>query len=156
MSFAFKVLAKSPKLYLTSEAFLNYRQDNESSSVKECDYEKLNLVDVEYREIKRYLVDINKYYILEEIYNTTLLFRYLWNTGRVKNIDCKKYIKHISSAVKQLYLSGHYDKSKFNQRQLLMLWMIRNNYIELIKGYHFLKKSWEIIRQILIRFIIRF
>lgn len=142
MSFAFKVLAKTDIIYMTSEAFLNYRQNNVNSSVKQCGYDKLLLVDNEYAEIEKYLKEQGFYKHLLTIFNTSLLDRYLWNISRLDIDDCEKYVLHIQEKVKDVVDGTKFYSPKFSRRQLMMLSWIKKGNIKFIKAYTRLKRTF--------------
>lgn len=79
-SFAFKVWACAHKVYLLREAFLNYRCDNESSSV--ASGEKIFCVCTEIAEIERFLTDmeIQGYNAAAQRVRFAV---YLWNYNRL-------------------------------------------------------------------------
>lgn len=81
-SFSFKLWACAKRAVMTTEAFVYYRQDNESSSINQPD--KLYCVPEEYRELERYLRGEELH--LDEL--LTLMEKrkfsaYLWNYRRI-------------------------------------------------------------------------
>lgn len=88
-SFNFKVWACAKKVRLLKDAFLHYRQDNESSSVNSKG--KVFCVCDEYAEMERFLrLHPEKYPVLEPIRNRIKYDSYMWNYERLA--DRYKYI----------------------------------------------------------------
>lgn len=62
------------KLIYTENKYLHYRQDNASSSVKQCALAKVKFVHMEYNEADQYLKRFpERYALIETIYNTKKL-----------------------------------------------------------------------------------
>lgn len=114
-SFNFKVWAMSEKVYLFSDAFLHYRQDNENSSVNSP--QKVFCVCDEYREIERFsklnrqVYDELKYLIPRLKYAT-----YQWNFERL-TFPLNWNFLRVYSKEFLLYLHEHLiDKNLFDKK----------------------------------------
>ena len=81
-SFAFKTTVAAKKIVLTSNAYIHYRQDNETSSVKSK--EKVYVICDEVREIEKFLNEYPQIKKYIEPYKWYKQFRiYKWNLLRV-------------------------------------------------------------------------
>lgn len=81
-SFAFKVWTSAERVYLTKDAFLHYRVDNENSSVKSG--AKIFCLCDEYQEIEKYLdVFPDKKANFERMKNALKYESYRWNLERL-------------------------------------------------------------------------
>lgn len=116
IGFSFKVLAQAQRVWLTQEAFLHYRCDNENSSVKS--EEKVFCVADEWANIEKYMdkypQDKKACTILR---NHVKLNNYNWNLSRLKG-DKKEafrkiYIKEYSEAL----MKGLIKKEAFSYRE---------------------------------------
>lgn len=95
--FNFKVWASATRAYFTIEAFLHYRTDNESSSVKNPG--KIMNVCHEYAEIEKYL---EKHHLLTELgplMEASKFGAYYWNICRLQ----PKYLTEFLTQIKQEY-----------------------------------------------------
>lgn len=139
-SFNFKVACAARKIVLTNKAYLNYRQDNINSSVKNTSLEKVHMLHKEWDEAERYMhaQGLDKY----KMYFETLKFNGLmWNYLRISPNDRIDYFREISSC--------------FNDRSLIDVNHIRkyNKYGGLYALIH--KKKWLLDLMIAIRSIIQ-
>lgn len=105
--FNFKVWANATRAYFTTEAFLHYRTDNESSSINNPG--KVMNVCYEYEEIEKYLKQNNLFDELAPLMEAAKFGAYYWNICRLSTRHLPKFITHI----KQEYLT-------INQQGLLM------------------------------------
>lgn len=81
-SFSFKLWACAKRAVMTSEAFVLYRQDNESSSINRPD--KLYCVPEEYHELERFLrADEPRFGELLTLMTKRKFGAYLWNYERI-------------------------------------------------------------------------
>ncbi|MDD3252715.1 MAG: glycosyltransferase [Lachnospiraceae bacterium] len=81
-SFAFKVWTSAERVYLTKEAYLHYRVDNENSSVKSG--AKVFCLCDEYREMEKYLEENPEKKECFEILKNALKYEsYRWNLERL-------------------------------------------------------------------------
>ena len=92
-SFKFKTTALADKIVLTPNAYLNYRQDNINSSVKNASREKVLMVHKEYKEIIAF-VKLHKLDKLKIVCYTQMLQGYLWNYKRLAKDDKKWYFHY--------------------------------------------------------------
>lgn len=81
-SFSFKLWACASRAVMISEAFVRYRQDNESSSINRSD--KLYCVPEEYRELERFLLkDELRFGELLPLMEKRKFGAYIWNYERI-------------------------------------------------------------------------
>ena len=95
-SFNFKVGCVAQNIVLTNESFLNYRQDNLNSSVKNASLEKAYLLHKEWEEAERYMHEKNLN-IYQICLNTIKLNGFIWNYSRISTNDRGLYFREISS-----------------------------------------------------------
>lgn len=100
-SFHFKTTCTAEKIVISNKAYLNYRQDNENSSVKNASMEKVYLLHKEWDEIKNYL---NKEHLMVKYkrYYSTLRFNgFMWNYNRISDYDKKSYFNEVTDSFKK-------------------------------------------------------
>ena len=136
-SFAFKTSALAKKMYLTTESYVSYRQDNENSSVNSKG--KVYMVCAEWEEITKFLNSRPK---LKEILNSTKLIKefntYLWNLERIDRKFWKEFIDEFAKIFKRYYDAGELDKTfykKHSEKRILMLINNRNDFYNYIEKY---------------------
>ncbi len=116
-SFAFKVRIVAERNYYLREAYLNYRMDNEKSSVKSKG--KAYAVCDEIAECKRYLRGLG-----EEQYNFfapylahEMVADYLWNIDRISYEYVEEFTSKIINEYRQEIEQGHIDFHLFNEKE---------------------------------------
>ncbi len=93
--FNFKVWANATRAYFTTEAFLHYRIDNESSSVN--DPGKVMNVCYEYEEIEKYLKKHNLFDEIAPMMQASKFGAYYWNICRLSAKFLPEFITKIKS-----------------------------------------------------------
>ena len=97
--FAFKTMALAEKVVLTSAAYLNYRQDNEASSVNS--QKKVYALCDEYESLTEFL---DKNPQVKEYTNTYKLAKefigYMWNLGRINEKFIDEFIDKFAEKFK--------------------------------------------------------
>ena len=113
-SFKFKVLMTAPKIVLTSNAYVHYRQDNINSSINSKG--KVFCICDEYEEIERFMqknTDLKKEF-QEYIY--TLQYKaYEYNLRRIDEKFATDFMKKFGEKFKTLYESGVLKKYFFTK-----------------------------------------
>lgn len=113
-SFNFKVMAQAKRVQLLQEAYLHYRQDNESSSVNNPG--KIYCVCDEYAEIQKFL-DTNPVnrgeleYVSKRIKYDT----YIWNFERLTTKYKFLFLERASEEFKEDFASGAMNPSYFEK-----------------------------------------
>lgn len=139
-SFAFKALAKVNAIYFTSEAFLNYRQDNPNSSVKATSWEKIMYSIGEVKETERFLKNNKVLFAkLHAILNTIKLKTYLSNMERAQNGNRRNLYDYIKNDVAQIYDSELFVKELFRRVESLQVYLIAKRYFYGLRILYFLK-----------------
>lgn len=100
-SFNFKTVVSAKTIVITSKAYLNYRQDNANSSVKNTSMEKVYLLHKEWEEVEKYLKTNHYMSTFSKYYNTLKFNGYAWNYMRISNIDRKSYFNEIKNLVEE-------------------------------------------------------
>ncbi len=98
--FNFKVWANAHRAYFTTEAFLHYRIDNESSSINNPG--KVMNVCYEYEEIEKYLKERGLFTELGALMEAAKFGAYYWNMLRLK----PKLLPEFLERVKKEYLEA--------------------------------------------------
>lgn len=91
--FSFKVYSNVNSLILLDVPGINYRQDNENSSMNTNSRQKIYAVDKEYKEIIKYLDGFNKLNALQDVLNRYMLGTMMWNLNRMPNEMVREYIE---------------------------------------------------------------
>jgi len=95
--FNFKVWANATRAFFTTEAFLHYRTDNESSSINNPG--KVMNVCYEYTEIEKYLKAHHLFEELGPLMEAAKFGAYYWNIGRLS----RKLLPDFVAQIKQEY-----------------------------------------------------
>lgn len=107
-SFAFKTIALAERIFLTPKAYLNYRIDNENSSVNSKG--KVFAICEEYREITKFL---NENPRIKQFANSVKLQKqyndYMWNLTRISPEFIDDFIKNFSEEFSVFYKANELD-----------------------------------------------
>ena len=130
-SFFIKTLCKAQKIVYTKDKFLHYRQDNASSSVKQCSLQKAKYVHTEFQECDKFLKKEQKRYEeIKSFYNTKKLKTYLWNLYRVD--DKKGYLELMRNDSLEILVDGIFEKECFSVTEKIILYCLKNNSLNTI------------------------
>lgn len=125
-SFNFKVLASARRVYLIPDAFLYYRQDNMTASVKNKG--KVYCVNDEYEEIEKFLSrNPNIQKNLNPLKNRLKFATYMWNLDRIDKSFKKDFIAKISDEFKKALREQSIDKALFTLTEWQRLKLIAEN-----------------------------
>lgn len=138
--FNFKVWANDPRTYFTTEAFLHYRTDNESSSVNNPG--KVMNVCYEYAEIEKYLREQGLFDELAPLLQATKFGAYYWNICRLRAKLLPDFLKQVKSeyttAQQEGYITAEYFESKPQWKLLnhLLKHSVRNTicYLQVLRA----------------------
>ncbi|MBR1939314.1 glycosyltransferase family 2 protein [Candidatus Saccharibacteria bacterium] len=143
--FNFKVWACARKAYFTDEAFLHYRQDNPSSSMKSSG--KIFAVKNEYDEVESYLKNHNLY----EEYKYTLvamrLSSYAWNINRLTNSAAREFIQEAKKDYARMKAEGLFDKDKLDGVGLYNVRRMENSHPEIFLAFRPIFNSSENLKR---------
>lgn len=117
--FYFKTLVSANKIYLTKDAFLHYRIDNSSSSVK-SNKKVYNVVE-EHKSIRDFMISkklFDKYY---ENIVVAKFANYIWNTSRLSKKEAKKFITYIKEELMVNKKEGKIDRTLFSAKHWFLL-----------------------------------
>lgn len=92
--FNFKALAVAKKVVLTTNAYLHYRVDNESSSVKSSG--KIFCIIDEYKSIEEFLREKQLFGELGIVMWNAKCFGYFWNTLRLDPDSQRKFLEKVA------------------------------------------------------------
>ncbi len=142
--FNFKVWLMATRAYLTSDAFLHYRCDNENSSVKSAG--KIFCVCDEWDEVERYL----KHYPhfkrgADKLIPHIKLGNYMWNLDRLTKEAQKQFLPQFQSDYTKYITDGTFSKRFYSDKDWYNL-MIKI-YPKSLK-YKMSKAFYNIIRPI--------
>ncbi len=123
-SFNFKVWAKANKVYFIKDRFLNYRQDNETSSVNSKN--KIFCVCDEYNEIENFLEKkfSNKKSDLLFLTKSLKFSCYYWNFLRLSKMNRLIFLKRMRQEFLKDYKNGLINRKYFyrkNRRKIKMI-----------------------------------
>lgn len=110
--FAFKIWACAGSVYLTDEAYLHYRRDNESSSVNSPG--KVFCICDEYDEIEKFIKDTGKTQF-EDIKNAIKFNQYRWNYNRLGVEYRYAFLLRIIDEFGSLYKEGGLNRESFDE-----------------------------------------
>jgi len=141
-SFYWKTLFFANAMMFVDHAFLHYRQDNPSSSVKCCTLKKAEFVNIEFNEIYKFILDAGgNFKILENMYNTNKLRSYFWNIHRVSKHDRRLYVNTIHSEINDILIKQKYCRQYFSKTELATLWCISSHNYYILELISLLKKA---------------
>ncbi len=144
LGFNFKVWLMASRVFLTKDAFLHYRCDNENSSVKSSG--KVFCVCDEWDEVDRYLKNYPEYKKgAEKLIPYIKLGNYMWNLNRLTDDAREQFIKRFQSDYKQYIQDGNLKKVHFSDKDYYRI--MTTIFPKSIK-YNFLKTFYNIIRPI--------
>ena len=124
--FNFKVWATTDRAVFTQEAFLHYRMDNDSSSVKSPG--KVMCVAEEYAEIERYLREKGYYDQLKEIFQAAKFGGYYWNIFRLAPEIRKEFVERTQKEFRDAEKEGSLNVAFFpKDRWQLMQFLLTHD-----------------------------
>ena len=128
IGFNFKVLVCASRAYLTPQAWLHYRSDNENSSVKSTG--KIFCVCDEFDEIERFTsergeLNTSMKYLIANL----KMWIYIWNMNRLGGDARKQFMKRFHQEFEQARKNGYIERSRHDDRAWynLMLQIYPNN-----------------------------
>ena len=110
--FSFKVWAMAHSVYLTSEAFLYYRQDNPNSSVKSEG--KVMAVKDEYDGVEEYLKAQGKLKTFGATLAAVRMGGYIWNMRRLKKSAALEFAKVVESDYARYKSEGYFEPDQID------------------------------------------
>lgn len=121
--FNFKVLACAEKVFLTPEAFLHYRTDNESSSINNPG--KVLNVCYEYAEIEKFLKKHHRFTELAPTMEVSKFGAYCWNFFRLKTKLLPEFINQVRTEYQQaardnLLIESYFEPYKWKFLQTIL------------------------------------
>lgn len=130
-SFFIKTLCKAQKIVYTKNKYLHYRQDNVSSSVKQCSLQKAKYVHTEFQECDKFINnEQNRYEEIKNFYNTKKLNTFLWNLYRVD--DKKGYLELMRNDSLEILMDVTFEKQYFSAAEKIILKKLKNNSLDTI------------------------
>lgn len=126
-SFTFNVLSKAERLYLIRDVIVNYRQDNEGSSVNSKD--KAFVLFGEYEEIERIINEdgVKSPDQLRKIAALMKFDAYMWNYNRVHRKYHDELALRMSDEFKKGMERGDFDLARFESGKWYTLNLIASN-----------------------------
>lgn len=120
--FNFKVWASAERAYLTNEAYLHYRIDNDNSSVKSKG--KIFAVVDEMNDMYRFAKETKHFEELKPILFQRKYEIYMWNYGRLTRGAARKFIKHVHKELKSDKEEGLYDTTLLTRKEKMIFDLI--------------------------------
>ena len=113
--FNFKVWASASKAYLTNDAYLHYRIDNDNSSVKSKG--KIFAVVDELTEMYSFARQTKRFDQLKPILFQRKYEIYMWNYGRLTSDAAREFIAHVNKELNSDKENGLYDTSLLSRKE---------------------------------------
>ena len=113
--FNFKVWASATKAYLTNDAYLHYRIDNDNSSVKSKG--KIFAVVDEMTDMYRFAKKTKHFDQLKPILFQRKYEIYMWNYGRLTSGAAREFISHVSKELQADKKNGLYDTTLLSRKE---------------------------------------
>ena len=113
--FNFKVWASANKAYLTNDAYLHYRIDNDNSSVKSKG--KIFAVVDELTDMYRFAKETKHFDQLKPILFQRKYEIYMWNYGRLTSDAAREFISHVNKELKSDKKNGLYDTTLLTRKE---------------------------------------
>ena len=113
--FNFKIWAAASKVYLTNEAYLHYRIDNDNSSVKSKG--KVLNVTEELKEMYAFSEKTPNFKALIPILFHRKYEIYMWNYGRLTSGAAHEFISYIHKELNEDKKNGLYDTSLLTRKE---------------------------------------
>ena len=125
-SFSFKAFSCAERIVFTPKGYINYRQDNENSSVKQKD--KVFIICEEFKEITNFL---NSRKEIKQVVNDTKLqiqFKtYMWNVKRIDEQYRDEFIDRFQAEFKEYFENGEITKEFYKKFKPAVLKMLLND-----------------------------
>ena len=113
ISFFFKTMYKSKKVFFSNKRFLYYRLTNSNSSIKDKSLKKAFFVHKEFDEIEKYIQrNLSSFKKIEKYFNTVKIKNFLWNLGRI--VKKKEYIKIFYQDTYKIFKDDNFFHHIFN------------------------------------------
>ena len=113
ISFFFKTMFKSNKIFFSDKRLLYYRLTNPNSSIKNKSLQKAFFVHKEIDEIEKYIQrNFTSFKKIEKYFNTVKLINYLWNLWRIEKKE--KYIRFFHQGINKILKDDNYFHKQFN------------------------------------------
>lgn len=142
-SFTFNVLSKCQRLYLMRDVIVNYRQDNEGSSVNSKD--KAFVLFGEYEEIERIITEdgVEDPEALRKVAAYMKFDAYMWNYNRVHRKYHEELAHRMSEEFKAEFARGAFDIDRFESGKWYVLNRVMSDPDGFIREWDLGEKSLE-------------
>ena len=140
-SFTFNVLSKAKRLFLIRDVIVNYRQDNEGSSVNSKD--KAFVLFGEYEEMDR-IIREDGVENPDELRRVEALMKfdaYMWNYNRVRRTYHEELAQRMSEEFKAGLARGDFDLARFESGKWYTLNLVANNPERFVREWDLGEKS---------------
>lgn len=144
--FNFKVWASADTAYLTNDAYLHYRIDNDNSSVKSTG--KIYSVVDELKSMYQFAKKTSNFKQLKSILFQRKYEIYMWNYGRLASSAAREFIYHMSKELRSDRQNNLYDTTHLSRKEKFIASLITNSptLFHIIK---FAKNSLKSVKKIL-------
>lgn len=122
ISFMFKVYVSAKKGYVLNEAYVNYRVDNEMSSVKSKG--KVYCVCEEIAECKRFLDNREDKMVFAPHFIKVMFYVYSWNIERIDIKYLEEFVSYISNEWRMEKQGNYINKELFSTDEWLKYTLI--------------------------------
>ncbi|QOS67187.1 glycosyltransferase family 2 protein [Eggerthella guodeyinii] len=123
-AFSFKLWACARRAMAVDDAYISYRQDNESSSINQRG--KIQCVPSEYREIERFIAsDEKRFSSLRPVVAARKFSAYIWNYRRIDEACHEEFARQMADELSQaqedhLLNPDFYSSEEWSDLQLLL------------------------------------
>lgn len=132
-SFNLKTLATADRVWLTEEAFVHYRRDNEGSSINSSD--KIYAVCDEYDVFERYMVSYpDRMAKIEKPLQSVRFESYSWNLSRLSGSAQEDFYKYMYQKFSELRKEGLISYDDFSVEDAALLDQLLNGDKNFIKA----------------------
>ena len=120
--FNYKVWASAKRAFLTNDAFLHYRIDNDNSSVKSKG--KIFAVTDEMKEMYEFSKQTKQFNKLKPILFQRKYEIYMWNYGRLQSSAAREFINYVHRELNEDKNNGLYDTSLLTKKERFLFDLI--------------------------------
>ena len=141
ISFFFKTLFKSKKVYFSNKSFLYYRKSNIYSSVKNNSLIKALFIHKEFEEIEKFIKkDLNAFKKIEKYLNNVKILNFIWNLKRVNKKS--EYIKIFYKDTYNILKNNNYFEDRMKKFEIKFLNYLRDFGEKIALDYFLFQKNY--------------
>ena len=121
----------SDKVWLTNDAYVHYRRDNDGSSIHSND--KIYSVCDEYEEFERYMADYpDRLASISSVLQAVRFETYSWNLSRLSSLAQQDFFRHMHEKFRGLRDEGFVQYEDFSDEEQPLLRLLLDGEQEFI------------------------